>query len=320
MTHNTPNIIYLAGGCFWGLEKLMRSISGVTEVISGYANGSDETDANYKAVCSGQTGFRETVRVEYDPDRVSLDALLLAYFYVVDSTTKNRQGNDVGSQYQTGIYYADDASKKIVERIASVESQRVKGFAVEIEPLRCFYPAEEYHQRYLDKNPNGYCHIPFEAIDLFSHLKIDPGRYRRPAEEIVRDTLTDEQFRVTQENATERPFSSPYWNIGAKGIYVDIVTGEPLFSSADKYESSCGWPAFSAPIEQPTVTEHKDSSHGMMRTEVRSRTGNSHLGHVFEGDPESPNGIRYCINGAALRFIPYEEMETSGYGYLIHLL
>ena len=321
MTQNNKatNKIYLAGGCFWGMEKLMRSIPGVTNAVSGYANGTDEANANYRAVCAGETGFREAVAVEYDPAQVSLDALLLAYFYVVDPTAKNRQGNDIGSQYQAGIYYADDQAKETVERIAAIESARVKEFAVEIEPLRNFYPAEEYHQRYLDKNPGGYCHIPTAEIELFSRLSIDPGQYRLPAAEVIGKALTDQQFKVTQEGATEPPFSHPYWNLDKKGIYVDIVTGEPLFSSTHKYQSGCGWPAFSKPIEEPVIAAREDLSHGMSRTEVRSRAGNSHLGHVFTGDNESPNGVRYCINGASLRFIPYEEMEDQGYGYLLHL-
>ena len=313
------NIIYLAGGCFWGLEKLMQSIPGVTDAVSGYANGTGEADANYKAVCAGGTGFRETVKVTYDPGLVSLDALLLAYFYVVDPTVENRQGNDVGSQYQTGVYYTDDASKETVERIAALERGRREKFVVEIGPLVNFFPAEEYHQDYLDKNPNGYCHIPRAEIELFSQMKIDPGDYKKPAAEAIRDKLTDEQYRVTQESATERPFQNEFWNQFEKGIYVDVVTGEPLFSSTDKFESSCGWPAFSKPIEEPAVVELPDDSHGMHRTEVRSRAGNSHLGHVFTGDRESPNGVRYCINSASLRFIPYEKMEQEGYGKLLNL-
>ena len=313
------NIIYLAGGCFWGLEKLMQSIPGVTDAVSGYANGTGEADANYKAVCAGGTGFRETVKVTYDPGLVSLDALLLAYFYVVDPTVENRQGNDVGSQYQTGVYYTDDASKETVERIAALERGRREKFVVEIGPLVNFFPAEEYHQDYLDKNPNGYCHIPRAEIELFSRLRIDPGDYQKPAAEAIRDKLTDEQYRVTQENATESPFQNEFWNQFEKGIYVDVVTGEPLFSSADKFESSCGWPAFSRPIEEPAVVELPDDSHGMRRTEVRSRAGDSHLGHVFTGDRESPNGVRYCINSASLRFIPYEKMEQEGYGELMSL-
>ena len=313
------NVIYLAGGCFWGMEKLMQSIPGVTEVTSGYANGTCAADAVYPTVCTGKTGFRETVRVVYDPDRVSLDALLLAYFYVIDPSVQNRQGNDVGSQYQTGVYYTNDRAQATVERIAAIEAGRTESFAVEIGPLKNFYPAEEYHQDYLDKNPGGYCHIPTQEIELFSHLVIDPGDYQKPAQDVIRGKLTDEQYRVTQENATERAFDNAYWDFHGKGIYVDVVTGEPLFSSLDKFDSACGWPAFSAPIEAPAVVEKADGSFGMDRTEVRSRAGDSHLGHVFEGDPESPNGTRYCINSAALRFVPYEEMEAQGYGALLPL-
>ncbi len=313
------NIIYLAGGCFWGLEKLMQSIPGVTDAVSGYANGTGEADANYSAVCAGGTGFRETVQVTYDPGQVSLDALLLAYFYVIDPTVENRQGNDVGSQYQTGVYYADEASRETVERIAALERGRREKFAVEIGPLVNFFPAEDYHQDYLDRNPGGYCHIPRAEIELFSRLKIDPGDYRKPAAEAIRDRLTEEQYRVTQESATESPFQNEFWDQFEKGIYVDVVTGEPLFSSADKFESGCGWPAFSKPIEEPAVVELPDDSHGMHRTEVRSRAGDSHLGHVFTGDRESPNGVRYCINSASLRFVPYEKMEQEGYGGLLSL-
>ena len=315
----TENVIYLAGGCFWGLEQLMQSIPGVIDAESGYANGFCENDANYKTVCTGSTGFRETVCVEYDIEKVSLDAILLAYFYVIDPTVQNRQGNDRGSQYQTGIYYTNEKAKETVERIAALEKSRSKKFFVEIGPLLNYYKAEEYHQNYLEKNPNGYCHIPRKEIKLFSTLKIDPGEYQKPAAETIKEKLTKEQYRITQENGTERAFTGEFYNQFADGIYVDIVTGEPLFSSTDKFESGCGWPSFSKPIEKPAVVELEDNSFGMRRTEVRSRAGNSHLGHVFTGDPESPNGIRYCINSASLRFIPYEKMEAEGYGYLLYL-
>lgn len=242
----TENVIYLAGGCFWGLEQLMQSIPGVIDAQSGYANGTGAEDADYETVCTGETGFRETVRVEYDPEQVSLDALLLAYFYVIDPTVKNRQGNDWGSQYQTGVYYTNDAAKETVERIAGIERGRIREFHVEIGPLINFFPAEEYHQNYLEKHPGGYCHIPRDEIKLFSKLRIDPGDYRKPAAEAIRDKLTDEQYRVTQESGTERPFSNEFWDKFEKGIYVDVVTGEPLFSSTDKFESGCGWPAFSS--------------------------------------------------------------------------
>lgn len=318
-TNEPQNVIYLAGGCFWGMEKLMQSIPGVRDVISGYANGTGKADANYQTVCGGETGFRETVRVEYDPAEVSLDALLLAFFAVIDPTAVNRQGNDIGTQYQSGIYYTNHAAKEAVERIVEIERGRRSGFAVEIGPLLNFYPAEEYHQNYLDKNPGGYCHIPTEEIKLFSKLRIDPGDYQKPAVEVIRDRLTNEQYRVTQESDTEQPYANEYWNFEAPGIYVDVVTGEPLFSSLDKFESSCGWPAFSAPIEAPAVVEREDGSHGMERTEVRSRAGDSHLGHIFNHDPESPSSIRYCINSASLRFIPKDNMDAEGYGYLLDL-
>lgn len=312
-------VIYLAGGCFWGLEKLMRSIPGVIEVTSGYANGLEIEKANYQDVCKGDTGFKETVKVEYDANEVSLEKLLMAYFYVIDPTKKNRQGMDVGSQYQTGIYYTNNTDEEIVKKVALIEEGRNEKFFVEIEPLINFYPAEEYHQKYLDKNPGGYCHIPLEAITMFSNLKVDPGKYVKPAKEIIESELTKEQFRVTQQKGTERPYQNEYWNFNSKGIYVDVVSKEPLFSSLDKYSSSCGWPAFKAPIEKPLVVEKEDRSHGMSRTEVRSRMGDSHLGHVFTNDPESPNGIRYCINSASLIFIPYEKMEEAGYGYLLSI-
>ena len=292
------NTIYLAGGCFWGLEMLMQSIPGVIDAESGYANGTGKSDAKYSIITGGRTGFRETVKVTYDPDEVSLDALLLAYFYVIDPTVANRQGNDVGSQYQTGVYYTNDEAKETVERIAAIERGRSKRF---------------------EKNPMGYCHIPRDEIELFSTLRIDPGDYAKPAAEAIRDKLTAEQYKVTQESGTEAPFANEFWDKFEKGIYVDIVTGEPLFSSTDKFESGCGWPAFSKPIEGPSVVELEDNSHGMRRTEVRSRAGDSHLGHVFTGDPESPNGVRYCINSASLRFVPLARLEEEGYGYLSYL-
>ncbi|MBR6824816.1 MAG: peptide-methionine (S)-S-oxide reductase MsrA [Firmicutes bacterium] len=181
--------IYLAGGCFWGIEHLMQQLPGVVEAQSGYANGSGAAEANYRAVCGGDTGFREAVRVVYDPARVSLEALLLAYFYVVDVTVAGRQGPDVGSQYQSGIYYEDAADAAVVERIAAIERAAAADFCVEIGPLRNFYPAEEYHQDYLQKNPFGYCHIPREEMRLLAALRIDPGDYVKPAAEVVREKL-----------------------------------------------------------------------------------------------------------------------------------
>lgn len=307
--------IYLAGGCFWGLQKLMDSIAGVANTSVGYANGTGEADATYNKVCGGNTGFRETVRVEYDTSKVSIDTLLFVFFYVIDPEAVNRQGNDRGTQYQAGIYYAadDKDTEADVRRIADIERERYEHFAVEITPLVNYFDGEEYHQEYLEKNPGGYCHISFKEINDVQGMAIDYGRYRKPAKEIIKEILNEEQYRITQESGTESPFKNQYWDKFAKGIYVDVVSGEPLFISTDKYTSNCGWPAFSKPIEDFSVFEKRDKSHGMVRTEVRSRAGNSHLGHVFEGDGESPTGVRYCINSGSLRFISFDKMDEEGY-------
>jgi len=310
-------VIYLAGGCFWGLEKLMQSIPGVVNATSGYANGFAGEVPTYPSVSTGKTGYRETVRVEYKPGKVSLDALLFAYFHVIDPTVKNAQGNDMGTQYQTGIYYPDEASGQTVARIVDIVEERYSNFLVEIETLERFYDAEEYHQNYLDKNPGGYCHISRAEIDTLSNMIIDPGNYPRPADEKIKEMLTEDQFRVTQQTGTEPAFQNEYWDNHARGIYVDVVTGEPLFSSSDKYDSGTGWPSFSKGIDENTFYLITDDSYSMVRTEVRSRAGNSHLGHVFYNDPASPSRTRYCINSAALRFVPFEEMKIQGYEYLI---
>jgi peptide methionine sulfoxide reductase msrA/msrB len=311
------HVIYLAGGCFWGLEKLMQSIPGVVDVVSGYANGKADIVPTYDRVLTGRTGYRETVRVEYDPDEVSLDALLFAYFHVIDPTIENAQGNDRGPQYQTGVYYPDEDSRDIVQRIAEIEKERTEAFVVEIEPLERFYDAEEYHQNYLDKNPFGYCHISPTEMQEVSEMIVDPGDYPRPSEEKIKEMLSNLEYDVTQLAGTEPAFNNEYYDNHERGIYVDIVTGEPLFSSSDKFESGTEWPSFTEPIDENTLRTIEDRSFGMRRIEVRSRAGNSHLGHVFYDDPQSPNGTRYCINSAALRFVPYDEMESEGYGYLL---
>lgn len=310
-------VIYLAGGCFWGIEKLMQSIPGVVSATSGYANGQAGEVPTYRSVSTGLSGYRETVRVEYDPARVSLDALLFAYFRVIDPTIENAQGNDYGSQYQTGVYYADEATRKTVARIAEIERSRHERFVVELKPLERFYDAEEYHQDYLEKNPFGYCHIPSQEMASISQVIVDPGRYPRPAEDDIKSMLTAEQYRVTQQTGTEPAFQNEFWDNHERGIYVDVVTGEPLFSSSDKFDSGTGWPSFSKGIDENAFILLEDTTYGMLRTEVRSRAGNSHLGHVFYNDSSSPSGTRFCINSAALRFVPYESMQIEGYGYLM---
>ncbi len=307
--------IYYAGGCFWGVEEYFSRIPGVLDAEVGYANGHTE-NPTYEQVCSKNTGYAETVRVRYDPEAVSIRTLTEQFFKVIDPTSVNRQGNDVGSQYRTGIYYVDPADRSVAEAVMrEVQKNYSRPLAVELTPLTRYYRAEEYHQDYLKKNPNGYCHINFDSLkDLPKAAPAAEPRYAKPSDEELRRKLTPEQYSVTQQAGTERAFTGEYWDHKAAGIYVDIVTGEPLFSSADKYDSGCGWPSFTKPITPPAVTERSDNSYGMRRIEVRSKSGDSHLGHVFDDGPRDKGGLRYCINSASLRFIPYENMDKEGYG------
>mgnify|MGYP003397779628 CR=1 FL=1 len=310
-------VIYLAGGCFWGMEKLAQALPGVLDAVSGYANGTGEAPT-YELVCKGGTGFKETVRVTYDPTAIRLEQILQAFFLVIDPSVYNRQGNDVGSQYQTGIYYNDAASAKTVEQVVAAEIKKHDAFAVEHAQLINFYDAEAYHQDYLEKNPSGYCHIPAHEIADVVALVTAETAYTKPTQDALKQSLTAQQYDVTQNAATERAFTGAYWDNHEEGIYVDVTTGQPLFRSSDKYDSSCGWPSFTAPISEENIQYNKDASHGMTRTEVKSALGDAHLGHVFENDPESPTGTRYCINSASLKFIPKAEMQAQGYGaYLL---
>ena len=304
--------IYLAGGCFWGLEEYFSRIEGVKKTTVGYANGQVES-TNYQLI--HQTDHAETVHLIYDEKRVSLREILLYYFRVIDPLSVNKQGNDVGRQYRTGVYYTDEGDKAVIEQVfAEQEKQLGQKIAVELEPLRHYVLAEDYHQDYLKKNPGGYCHI--NVNDAYQPL-VDPGQYEKPTDAELKEQLTQEQYQVTQHSATERPFHNAYNATFEEGIYVDVTTGEPLFFAGDKFESGCGWPSFSRPIAREVLRYYEDKSHGMERIEVRSRSGNAHLGHVFTDGPESTGGLRYCINSAALRFIPKEKMEAEGYAYLL---
>ncbi len=344
---NPLHTIYLAGGCFWGLEAFLKQLPGVRHTEVGYANGSTE-NPTYEEVCHLGTGHAETVKVVYDPRVIPTDMLLRGFFSVIDPTAVNRQGNDVGTQYRNGIYWVDPADEAVVETVlAEVQASYSRPLATEAGPLRNFYPAEGYHQDYLDKNPGGYCHIrpgaarafieqsglvegrPYRSTDPdnegpapdvhqtpLSKAIADRGYVAYP-DERLHSELSPEQYRVVRQSATERPFSSPYEREFEPGIYVDVTSGEPLFASADKFDAGCGWPSFSRPIAPDVVSERVDLSHGMVRTEVRSRAGDAHLGHVFDDGPRERGGQRYCINGAALRFVPRERMEEEGYGYLL---
>jgi peptide methionine sulfoxide reductase msrA/msrB len=311
--------IYFAGGCFWGVEEYFSRIPGVVDAVSGYANGT-KANPSYEEVCTGRTGHAETVRVRYNPRQVALKTLAAQYFKIIDPLSRNRQGNDVGSQYRTGIYFVDAADRPVLEEVMGTVAKGYSApLAVELTPLTAFYPAEEYHQDYLKKNPGGYCHITFDSLNDLPPAPVeasDAGPYVKPPAHELRAKLSPEAWHVTQESGTERPFTGEYWDSEEAGIYVDIVTGEPLFSSADKFDSGCGWPSFTKPLDDEAVNERMDASHGMRRTEVRSRAGDSHLGHVFEDGPQDKGGLRYCINSAALRFIPYADMDKEGYGNL----
>jgi len=314
------SIIYLAGGCFWGSEKYLSSVRGVIETQVGYANGNTE-NPTYEDVCHNNTGHAETVKVVYDKEVLPLEFLLELFYESIDPASVNRQGGDVGEQYRTGIYYTDEKDRALIESsLSRLQKKLGKPVATELKPLLNFYPAEEYHQKYLDKNPNGYCHISRVKIEKAAKALVNPADYPPPDEKELKIKLSPLQYEVTQKNATEPPFKNEYRDTFSPGIYVDITTGEPLFSSKDKFASGCGWPSFTKPLDPNALKEKPDYSHGLSRTEVRSRAGNAHLGHVFDDGPPTSDGLRYCINSASLRFIPKERMAQEGYGYLLNFV
>lgn len=313
-------VIYFAGGCFWGTAHLFSLVPGVSGSEAGYANSIVE-NPTYEQVCTGKTQAAETVKVTYDPDVNALSDLIRLYFRSIDPLSLNRQGNDVGTQYRTGIYYTDPADAPVIEaEIATLQRRHKEPLAIEFSPLVNFYPAEEYHQDYLYKNPNGYCHVEPGLFKEAKNLHSAIADRSVETKEELRERLTPLQWEVTQNGATERPFVNEYDHEFRKGIYVDITDGEPLFVSSDKYDSGCGWPAFSRPISDALIDEKLDTSYGRIRTEVKSSKSGAHLGHVFNDGPEETGGLRYCINSASLRFIPLEKMEEEGYGKYIPLV
>ena len=303
-----------AGGCFWCMVKPFSKYDGILEVVSGYTGGETE-NPTYKEVCSGTTGHYEAIEITYDDSLIDYADILDVFWKQIDPTDSNGQFVDRGPQYRPAIFVHDEEQRKIAEN-SKKELEESKRFdrpiSVEIIDATTFYNAEPEHQNYYKKQPRHY-NMYYKNSGRYNFVKAfwDGSR---PDRDELKEKLTDIQFEVTQNDMTECPFENDYFNNFEEGIYVDVVGGEVLFSSKDKFESGCGWPAFSKPIENNSLSERTDFSMGMLRTEVRSRVSNSHLGHVFDDGPEELGGLRYCINSASLKFIPKKDMEKEGYG------
>ncbi|WP_010650587.1 peptide-methionine (S)-S-oxide reductase MsrA [Oceanobacillus massiliensis] len=307
-----------AGGCFWCMVEPFDQRPGVESVVSGYTGGHVE-NPTYEQVCSDTTGHVEAVQITFDPKIMPYEQLVSTFWQQIDPTDPGGQFNDRGESYQTAIFYHDDQQRQIAEKLKQeleASGKFSKPIVTPILPAKPFYPAEENHQDYYKKQSFHY-RLYKKGSGREDFIKNNWQQEFDKSE--LKKKLTPIQYHVTQENGTERPFQNEYWDNDKEGIYVDVVSGEALFSSRDQYDAGCGWPSFTKPIDHYQVNNNTDTTHGMIRTEIRSKSSNSHLGHVFEDGPTEAGGLRYCMNSAAMRFIPKEEMKEKGYENYLYL-